>query len=183
MYSNIEGGGTGLKHPQPAGKMRQAMAVPVWYRHMKTSEINEASQLGSQGLQRPFTSAPCTPGPSSVSSALRLLGLRRKGTVLGSMAGARDVGSCLLRCWPGLRKYYLTLCPEDPVPGCPSLARQWTWQQPRSQEQCICWWSDKLSRVRVGEGENGPPVLDQAGEFHGCVEGVRMMVKREKGGQ
>lgn len=31
--------------------------------------------------------------------------------------------------------------------------------------------------------ENGPPVLDQACEFHGCVEGIKMMAKREKGGQ
>lgn len=159
------------------------MAVPVWYRHMKTPEINEASQPGSQGLQRPFSSAPYTPGPTSVSSARKFPGLRRKGTVSGSMAAAGDLGSRLLRCWPGLRKYHLTLWPHVPVPGCPSLARQWVWQQPRSQEQCICWWSNRLSRMRVGEGENGPPVLDQAGEFHGCVEGVRTMVKREKGGR
>lgn len=42
-----EGDRIGLPHQKQSGTVREAMTVSLGYRHKKTSEIKEASQLGS----------------------------------------------------------------------------------------------------------------------------------------
>lgn len=65
-----EGDRTGPPQARLTATVMEAMALSLGYRHMKTPDVKESSQLCSQSLWRPFPLMPFRNGSSLVSTAL-----------------------------------------------------------------------------------------------------------------